>query len=258
MSLPAVSIPDDQPERWLDRIGALAHVRAVELPLPYLLERRGQILPALERLGFAVVHATRLLPPGFARHYPGAGAPVRERLLGQVRDALAAAAACGVRHLTLDLDLHAPETGDWHAQWVALVRQLLPAAVERGLTLNLPLHHPPVFPGSREWNAAANLAAEVMHPACAFELNLDAGEIQDGFDFAGTLRELGFHLNLLRIHFTPAMGEDPSADQLQEWSRLLQHQGFKGAVIFCPRVTSAEGIPEACAMLDRFAEFFHA
>ncbi len=250
MILPAIRIPPDQPRLWLEAVGDLRGVRAVELPAALLETAAEPVPPLLRRLGLSVLHADGLLPSGFLAHFTAATPPVRERLVLDLRRALAACGAAGVRNLTLDLELQEPAQGSLQADAAPLVRQILATMMEQGMTFCLPLRLPLSWPGSREWQAAANLAAEVLHPACAYALTLELGDLPADFPFESHIRELGFHLQILRLAYTPALGETPTTAQVTEWHRILQRQGFKGVVVFCPRLSSVDGIRDACLRLD--------
>ena len=257
MTTVAISVPDEQLVPWLDAVADTTLVRAVELPAALLNEP--EALPGLlQPRGLALTHVTRFLPPGFGSRFAESAAEMRTTFTQQLQSALARCRDAGVRHVSLDLnedDICVLESAlpDTLRCWSVLMHKLLPMAMDAGITLNIPVTWPLPFPGSRNWTGAGNLVHEVMHPSCRLELNLALGELPTDFDLAGLIRNCVFHLDTLRLHYSPAQGEQPTPAQQRQWSGILLRQGFKGAIVFCPRVTTPEAIRDCCLRVDELA-----
>ena len=215
----AISVPEEQLECWLDAVAGTALVRQVELPAAALNDPE-PTLRLLRPRGLTPGHVARFLPPGFGPRFAEASDDLRATFVQQLQTAAARCRDCGARHISLDLNeddicvLEAahPET---LRCWAGLVRRLLPMAMEAGITLNIPVAQPPPFPGSRNWAGAGNLIHEIMHPACRLELNLALAELPPEFDITATLRNCLFHLDTIRLHYSPAEGEAPA--RLPRW-----------------------------------------
>ncbi len=253
----AISVPEEQTELWLDAVANTTLVREVELPAA-LLNDPEPLLRLLRPRGLAPAHAARFLPPGFGPRFAESADATRAAFTQQLQTALARCRDCGVRHVSLDLnedDICVLEAArpDTLQCWAGLVRKLLPVAVDAGITLEIPVRHPAPFPGSRNWTGAANLVQEVMHPACRLELNVALSELPEDFDLAAVARSCFFHLAALRLHYVPAEGETPDPARHRQWGAALARLGFKGAVVFCPRAGTPEGIRDACRRVDELA-----
>jgi hypothetical protein len=256
----AIRLSEDQLDLWLEAVSNLTVVRAVELPAAVLA---GQGTPFETRLaanGLRVLHATQLLPAGFVTRLAVAGDRARDVLLAQARAALGRCRAFQLRYLSCDLELEVAAAARLEPairEQTALVRHLLPVAVEAGQILCIPVRHPPPYPGAREWSLACNLVHEVLHPACRLALNLVPADLEAGFDLAAFLRDCLFHLAVIRIHYEPFL-DSAGANRvvLEEWAAVLRRQGFKGCVVFCPAAATADGIRTACRQVDAVAPAF--
>ena len=257
MTTVAISVPEEQVELWLDAVAATTLVREVELPAA-LLNDPEPTLALLQPRGLALTHVTRFLPPGLGPRFAESAADMRATFTQQLQAALARCRDSGVRHVTLDLnedDICVLESAlpDTLRCWSALVHKLLPMAMDAGITLNIPVTWPVPFPGSRNWTGAGNLVHEVMHPALRLELNLALAELPAEFDLTSVIRNCVFHLDTIRLHYSPAQEEHPTLTQQRQWSAILLRQCFKGAIVFCPRASTPEAIRDCCRRADELA-----
>ena len=256
----AISMPEDGLATWIAAASNTESVREVELAAA-TLQTTKQIDNLLDKNGLRVVHVRQFLPNGFTRHFLERIGRSRNSVFVQLKTALVACRAHGARRVSLDLQLDQvagppAELDTGIRLQVSLIRPLLPAAIEAGITLCIPVRYPYPFPGSREWGAAENLVYEIMHPACRLGLNLFPAELDADFDLIPFLRNCFFHLDLIRLHYSPALGETLSRPQQESWADGLRRHGFKGCVIFCPVASGETGIRDACREVDLLAPLY--
>lgn len=256
----AISVPEDGLETWIAAVSNTQGVRDVELAAA-TLQTGNQVDSLLEKNGLRVAHLRQFLPNGFTRHYLERIGRSRNSVFLQLKSALTAFRGHGARRVSLDLQLDQlagpPADLDTGIRLqVSLLRPLLPAAIEAGITLCIPVRYPYPFPGSREWAAAENLVYEIMHPACRLGLNLFPAELEGDFDLVPFLRNCFFHLDLIRLHYNLALGEVLDRTQQQHWADGLRRHGFKGCVVFCPVISGDSGIREACGQVDQLAPLY--
>jgi hypothetical protein len=258
----AIRIVENSLAAWLGGVGTLLTIR--ELDLPATLAGNRELLATCERNGLRIANLDRLLPAAFSVHLAEIEEPRREALLTQVRTAAVACLPVAPRRLSLEFAFRyatqPPPAGPAaHTAWLTLVRRLLPLTTDPpGLVLCLPVPLPPTFQGSKELAAAGNLLYEIMHPACRLALDVFPGELPGDFDSFHFLRDCLFHLEMVRFHYAPSLGETLDETVLGKWAEALHHQGFKGVVVFAPQASTDDGVRAACSNADRLAHIFLA
>lgn len=251
----AVGVTEPQWRDWLHEVGNLKVVRDIELPVS-LLAHDAEAMRQVENRGLRLVVAHDLLPADVARHLAESSTLDRGNVLACLEETLDHCRNAGARLVTLEMGLNRiAEAGaaEALAERVAFLRQLVPVADERRLTICVQVRTPRSFPGSREWEHAANVVHEVMHPACRLAVNLVPADLPGDFDIAAFVRSCTFHLGVLRFHYAPALGDALDGAALDAWHEVLLQHGFRGSMVFCPRVGGGAGIGEVCAGIDRWA-----
>jgi hypothetical protein len=254
----AVSVADEVWKAWFEAVGNMKAVRDLECSAA-VLAAGAEPMALARRLGLRMAHARDLLPPDMARYLTESPARGREDVLACLKKALALCHGAGVSSVCLQLGLD--RIGDATFQHdlgerVRLLRALIPDAERLKLTVCVRVRYPRAFPGSKEWEHAGSLVHEVMHPCCRLALDLVPAELtgSDGAD--AVLRAVGFNTGLIRLHYQPAAGEQLDPASQARWATALNQHGFKGGVVYCPRVTSEEAIRGAAAQIDAWAAAF--
>ena len=251
----AVSVSENHWERWLETLSNLAGIRTVEVQGGLLAEAPA-LAGKLESCGLRVSGVTGIMPRRAGEFLTDSPWQNLEILVHQVTTVLQQWAVLGIREISLDLDLETldPIRMEPDLNWrVLLVRRMLAVATENNLVFRIPVRVPPARPDGRDLSLAANLIYEVMHPACRLELNLFPGEMAADLDHQELLRSGSHHLQAVRFHFEPSCGDLPGIEHQRQWAQALRKIGFKGTVVYVPRVTREEGIDSVCRELDRLA-----
>jgi len=254
----AVSVVDANWKQWLEAIGDMRVVRGLECSASFLVSTP-DFQAAAKRDNLRISHARDLLPADMARYLTESPALGRGDVLDCLKKTLAQCQACGVESVCLQmgLDRIGDATFDHDMnERVRLLRALMPAADRHKLTVCLRVRHPRAFPGSKEWERAAHLVHEVMHPCCRLALDFFPAEVPPDHDLEELIRSCCFHVGVVRFHYTPSLGETLDAASQARWAKLLQQHGYKGAVVFCPNVTEEDGIATACEKIDQWAEAY--
>ena len=253
-----VSASEDHWQDWLDAVGNLRRVRDVALPVS-LLVTEPAIRTRAERLGLTVSHAQDLLPADVARYLSESPARGRKDVLSRLKDMLVQCRAAGARVVGFELGLDRIREAAFAQDLtdrVKLLRALMPVADSQKVTLCVQVRYPREFPHSKQWEYAGNLVHEVMHPCCRLGISMVPAELPADFDIGSFVRLYSFNLGALRFHYSPAMGETLGRESQARWAEALRRHGFKGLVVFCPKVKEPEGIPEASAAIDAWAEAY--
>lgn len=251
----AISVAESQWSDWLREIGNLKVVRDIELPVS-LLAQDADAMRAVENHGLRLVVAHDLLPAETARHLAESSGLDRGDVLTCLEETFEHCHNAGARFVTLEMGLNRVSEASADAELaghIAFLRQLVPLADELRLTICVQVRTPRPFPGSREWEHAAYVVHEVMHPACRLAVNLVPADLPGDFDISAFVRSCTFHLGVLRFHYAPALGDVLDSVALDAWHEVLQQHGFRGSLVFCPRAAGDTGIGEACARIDRWA-----
>ena len=135
----------------------------------------------------------------------------------------------------------------------AFLRRVIPMAGDCTVDLCLPVRCPLPFPHSRQWNVAANLLHDIMHPSLRLALDVLPFELPADFDPAAFVRRFCFQAGIVRFHHDAEAGEMPSREMLLPWWLALRRHNFRGVVVLKPRVVSAERIEPVCRRLDQLA-----
>ena len=260
MIICAVSVAEVSWRCWLDAVSNMRVVRDVELPVATLAEPPGALALA-EHYGLSVPHARDLLPADTARYVSETPSLGRDGLLQCLDRSLDDCRAAGVRSASLEMGLDRIGDDTFEedfAERAKLLRCLMPLADERRLTVCVQVRQPRAFPRSKEWEHAANLVHDLMHPCCRLALNVVPAECGPGFDVQEFVRSCYFHIGVVRFHYDPQLGENLGDDAQREWAAALRSHGFRGAVVFCPKLTDDDAIPRACERIDAWAELYGA
>jgi len=253
-----VSVAEADWEEWLHAVGNMKIVRDVELPVS-LLAGDSNALKLAERYGLTVAHARDLLPSNTARYLGESPAAGRDDVLTCLKHALVRCRDAGARSVSLEMGLERIGDATFEqdlAVRVRLLRGLMPVADSHAVTVCVQVRHPPRFPGAKEWGCAGNLVHEVMHPRCRLALDVVPSELADGFVVEEFVRSCYFQAGGVRFHYDPSLGESPDPESQAEWAAALHRHGFRGPVVFRPRVTGEAMIAEACAGIDAWAELY--
>ena len=251
----ALSIPATESwQAWVRAAADLPLLRSLECP-GELLEEDG-LAVAADRAGLEWVHVHDLLPPATARHLAETTLPDAASWRRSI-DRLTGACAClGVRRASLDLGLDrliGTDFSDGLERRLHLLAPFFGAEASWPLDLCVDVRRPPAFPGSREWEAAGNLIHELQGKP--FGLCVDVYPAEPGPDFAldEFLRQCVLHTRVLRILYCPRLGDAIDCETRERWSTALRRHGFRGVVVFCPRVTDPDELPRILASADRWA-----
>jgi len=216
-------------------------------------------LALARRLGLRVAHARDLLPPDVARYLTESPARGREDIQACLKKTLALCHAAEVGSVCLQMGLdRIGEATFQHdlGERVRLLRALMPDAERLKMTVCVRVRFPRAFPGSKEWEHAGNLVHDVMHPCCRLALDLVPGELPHPAEVEKMLRTVCFNTGLVRLHYQPSAGEQLDPASQAQWSTALQKHGFKGGVVYCPRLGSEEAIAAVAAQIDAWAAAF--
>ena len=254
----AVNVAENRWREWLDAVGNMTVVRDVEFPASLLINESNAMALA-ERYGLKVSHAQDLLPPEVARYLTESPLRGRDDVLPCLGNTLKQCRAGGVRSVSLEMGLDRIGEATLEqdlAERIKLLRSLMPVADSQRLTLCIQVRYPRAFPGSREWEYAGNLVHEVMNPCCRLAVNLVPSDFPQDFELRNFIRSCYFNIGIVRFHYDPALGENLTMDTQAEWAAVLQNHGFKGGVVFCPRVSGPDGIATACSQIDQWAALY--
>lgn len=254
----AVSVADEAWKAWFEAVGNMKAVRDLECSAA-VLAAGAEPLALARRLGLRMAHARDLLPPDIARYLTESPARGRDDVLAYLKKTLALCHAAGVNSVCLQMGLdRVGESTFQHdfGERVRLLRALMSEADRLKLTVCVRVRHPRAFPGSKEWEHAGNLVHEVMHPCCRLALDLVPAELSGPEEVETILRAVCFNTGLVRLHYQPAVGEQLEPASQAQWAAALNRHGFKGGVVYCPRVGSEEAIGAAAAQIDAWAAAF--
>lgn len=254
----AVSVAEDQWQAWLEAIGEMNVVRDVEFPVSLVAGEVGAVRLA-EQYGLTASFARDLLPADIARYLTESSVADRNDVGTHLRNLIADCRACGVRSVSFEMGLDRIRENRFEQdfeQRVRLLRALIPCADQLSVSICVQVRYPKSFPGSKEWEHAAALVHEVMHPNCRLAVNLVPEEFPESFDIATFVRSCSFRIGTLRFHHGVASGESLDDDGMRAWAEALRGHGFKGGVVFSPRVSEADAFPAACRRIDGWARLF--
>ena len=254
----AASIDATNWEIWLDAVANMPALREVEVPAELLLGEP-RLLAAANQYGLQISYVRNLLPPHISRYLGESPARGREDIAASLRELLLKCEAAGSRMVSLDLGLDRMKEQSFDqdlAERVRLLRGLIPAADKYRMMLCLNVRHPRGYPASKEWEYAANLVHEVMHPACRLAVNVFPAECPADFNVDRFVGSCYYHIGVIRFHYDPALGESLVEEEQKQWSEALHRHAFKGAVIFCPTMISEDGVTDTVAAIDALLAYY--
>ncbi len=256
----AVSIDESRWRPWLDAVGSMQVVRDVELPAGLVVDEPAALALA-DHCGLRVSLAHDLLPSDVTRYLGESPAAGRSDVIACLQDIIGRCRASGVRAVTLELGLD--RIGDTtyeenFAERLRLLRGLMPVADRERIAVCVQVRYPRSYPSSKAWEYAGTLVHEVMHPSCRLAVDLVPGEFAPDAQPEDLVRLCYFRTELFRFHYDPALGEDLADGGQAEWAGALHRHGYKGAVVFCPRIDGEDGMEEACRNIDRWAQMYAA
>ena len=254
----AVSVAETAWDLWLGAVSNMKIVRDVELPAALLVAEPGP-LALCQHHGLSVSHVRDLLPPDLARYLSESPVRGRDDVLAALKEILLKCRSAGTHCVSLEmgLDRMGEDTfEDDSAVRVKLLRGLIPIADRQRLTVCVQARYPRSFPTSKEWERAGSLIHDVMHPRCRLTVNTVPNELPRGFDVKDFVRSCCFRMGVVRFLYDPGLGANLVPESQAEWAAALRHHGFRGVVVFCPRVSEPEAVDEACARIDECATFY--
>jgi len=255
----ALAVPASGWRPWVEAAADLRILRRLECP-GVLLGEADELARAGAFAGLDWAHAHDLLPPATARRLAdtplGSGASWRataERLG-------AACARLGIRRASIDLGLDGLDAGAGFAGALArragVLEPFFEAEPSRELTICVRLRQPPSYFGSREWEAAGNLLYELRDRGLALCVDFHPAELEDGFDIDAFLRRCVRRIAVLRFCYYPHAGETVPATARNAWAEALRRHGFRGLVVFRPRVDDPDELPRLLAAADEWAGLY--
>lgn len=252
-----VSVPDQNTEAWLDAVAEFEALRDVEVSaVLFQEESRANLLKLASRNGLHPRMVRNLIPGEVGRNLEALPDTEIDRLAEKLREDLSDYGEEGAYSVVLDLGLEKIDEKDEDGalrRRVTFVRRFLPTIESRDLQLLIPVRYPPPHPGACTWETATNLVHEVMHPACRLLVNFYPGEAEDDFDRTAFVRRCALHLGAIRFIYEPMLGETPNVDTLEAWRETLMWHGFRGALIFAPRISDVDAVRPACSKISEYA-----
>lgn len=229
----AISVPEYDLEPWCEAVGDLRFIRDIEISGTHLDDPG--VPELLERTGLGVVHVRDLLPADVSRYINESPAQGRDDVVEHLESMLDRCRAIGAKSAGMEFGLdRITKAGFRHdfTERIRLLRSLVPVADRNGVVLCVNVRFPRSYPGSKEWEHAANLIHEVMHPSFRLAVDLVSGDLPEDFAPEILIRECYFQIGVLRIHFSPAFGETMTGEFQQSAGRALRRHGYRGVVIF--------------------------
>ncbi|MBT3381210.1 MAG: hypothetical protein HN742_40475 [Lentisphaerae bacterium] len=254
----AVSVSENEWEMWLEAIGEMTVVRDVEFPVSLVAGDVGAGRLA-EQYGLTPSFARDLLPADVARYLSESPVLGREDVGMHLRKLIAECRTCGGRSVSIEMGLDRIRDETFEQDFeerLKLLRALIPCADQLRVSICVQVRYPKSFPGSKEWEHAGALVHEVMHPNCRLAVNLVPEEFPPNFDISTFVRSCCFRIGTLRFHHGLASGESMADDDMATWAKALRGHGFKGGIVFSPRVSTADALQAACRKIDRWARLF--
>ncbi len=255
----AVGIQQAYWQEWLHALSGLSRLREVEVPAS-LLRESGLFLPAADRHGVRVKSVRDLLSPEVARYLGELSGNSLAALSESVIKEFAKYRLAGVETVGSGCGLEklpAKEEEKALRMRVELLKRLAGAAADQGLVLCVPLRYPEEVPDSGDWVRVVNIVHDVMHPACRLAVNIFPGELDPEFDPMLFMRNCGFRLGLLRICYEPALGEGIGADEISAWAHALKWHGFRGNVVFAPRISDPAAAAALAADIEKKSDLLN-
>lgn len=253
-----VRIPHDQTEAWLEALCDQGLTVELEVPLALLAEDQAP-LRKLQRSGLQVMAVRDIIDPHVGRYLE----ELPKKTFGQVAAAaVQAVETCreaGARRVTLELGLEhvdiARQDQDRLLQArVALLGRLCPVAEEKGITVCAPVRFPPDSPRADGLRVAANLVYDVGLESFRVCMNLFPNEMSGGLDGRKLMRQTGSLGAMVRLFYSPSLGEELEATDLRALVEALKWHGCSGGIVFCPASVDVDRIPAVCQRIEELLE----
>lgn len=240
--LNSVRIPEANGHLWLEALQDSGI--PVELDIPWSLLRRPESADYRWPKNSLQLATVRNIIDPQTGHYLE---DLHGKALDQVIDAAARAVdRCrefGGRHVTLDLGMehldlnHSSES--LFANRLILLNKICPVAQEKGLVVCLPVRVPSDAPGADGLRMAANIIYEAAFENFRVCLNVFPNDLPNGLDAKNLLRKAASLTAVIRLFYSPCLGEELSVYDLKDLVKTLKWHGLSGCVTLAP-----EGVPE--------------
>lgn len=247
------------PARWREWLLSLADTRTlrrIEVPADLVWAEGRGLLGIAQHLGLSLLHVVDVVPASLSRHLGDHPWADDEGILTALAQDLRVHLPEGVRFASLDLGLDRL-AGDGFAAGLrrraAVLRRLARAVAPLGTRMALRVRMPRPFAGSRQWEWAGNLLAELRAEDCCLAVDVVMQDLPSGFDPEALLRDCAAHAGLFRLHFPPSGGDAPDLACRQAWAAVLRRQPEALAVGLCPSAPGLVPSPGLLADLEGWA-----
>lgn len=253
-----LSVPDNDADTWINNVSELEGIDNLEVSPASIADQRN-FTRIVRKAGLQIRTIRELIPQEVGRNLESLTAEEKGRTVAALHDKIAMYSEEGVETVSLSLGLRNTTRINDEAleQRITFVRRLLTALESRSMQVLISVRYPPPYPGSLAWEAATNIVHDVMHPACRIRAEIYDGEIEDGFAIAPFVKSCAFHLGGLKFVYEPMLGETPRLDDLRCWLDNLQWHGYRGDIVFAPKVTGADAVRTACRKVAQYAQALH-
>jgi hypothetical protein len=141
---------------------------------------------------------------------------------------------------------------------VALLSKLCPAAEDKDITICAPVRLPPDTPKADALRMAANLVYDVGLESFRVCLNVFPNEMSGGFDARQLMRQTGSLGAMVRMFYSPCLGEELEAIHVRSMVEALRWHEFTGGIVFCPVNVAGDRIPSVCRGISELVEVVRA
>ncbi len=250
-------IPPEDAGAWLDALAAKG--LAIELELAAdLLDDIPEARRFIQRSALRAMVVRDIIDCQAGRYLEELAGKAFDQVLASAIRRVGEARTLGARLLTLDLGLErvflSKDQERLTRPRLAFLRRLCPVAADKGITLCAPVRFPPDSPAADALKVGANLIYDLGVDNFRVCLNLFPNDMPGGLEARALIRQTGSLAALVRLFYSPELGEELEAVDVRALVAALQWHEFAGGVVFCPGRVAADRIVAVCEQVAELLE----